>query len=139
MSEQQLKILNLLAEGKINSEEANRLLNAINSKPADEPLELKSRKLPRNLIVRVKAEKGTAIDKDINIKIPILLLKAGIKVGSFLPKDAKDNFSHHFSHNGFDLDLNKIDASNIEEFIQALQENPIEFKTDKEDIRIYCE
>lgn len=139
MSEQQLKILNLLSEGKISSEEADRLLNALNSNPGGPSQTSHSGGKPKNLIVQVNGHNGLSKHENVNIKIPIMLIKAGIKVGSFLPKDAKDKFTQHVFDKGLNIDLNKIDSSNIEEFVEALKENPIEIDADNESVRIYCE
>jgi len=64
MNDNRLKILKMLEEGKINAEEAYKLLSSSNEKKA------------RHLIIRVKEEGG----ENVNVKIPLNLAKTITKV-----------------------------------------------------------
>lgn len=139
MSEQRLKILNMLTEGKITAEEADRLLHAVESQNKIDAGESKKRGfMPKCLVIKVnEIENGK--EENVNIRIPVLLLKAGIKLNSFLPKNAKVDFSENTDGKGLDFDLSKLSASNIDEFIETIKGNPIEIKADDKHIQIYCE
>ena len=92
MSEERKKILEMLTEGKITAEDAERLLDKIESAPASEPTE------PRKpgekgklkwLLVQVDSSDG---DK-VNVRVPINLIRTGIKLGAILPSGATEQIS----------------------------------------------
>ena len=81
------KILDLLAEGKINAEQADKLIDA-----------LKYKKKLKKLRISIEEESGKSL---LNIKVPLFLAKFSTK---FIPKDieAKANIGNK-----------KIDLSSI--------------------------
>lgn len=76
-TEERKKILAMLEEGKINSQEAMDLLDALKE---DEAIVFKKKKEESKKMVRIriKSEDG---DK-VNVNLPIGLIKAGLKIGS---------------------------------------------------------
>lgn len=89
--EDKRKILDMLAEKKITSEEAMKLLAVINEKKVAEG---KSGRLLKILVYENDETKPK-----VNISIPLMLIKLGVK---FIPKD-KQNFSAKINNNDFDL------------------------------------
>ncbi|MBT3755516.1 MAG: hypothetical protein HOG24_04485 [Candidatus Cloacimonetes bacterium] len=87
--EEKKRIINLVAEGKISAEDAARLLEALNPKPAKTKL---GRKL-RILITQEGSEKPK-----LNISIPVKLAQLGVK---FIPRNA--NFDAHLESSNFDF------------------------------------
>ena len=77
MSEERIKILKMLEEGKITSEEASDLLEAIDDDGGEEtkPVEMSKSYLKKYLKIRVYEEND---DTKVNINIPIKLVKAGL-------------------------------------------------------------
>lgn len=88
-SDERMRILNLLQEGKITAEEASRLLTALtqtsktgptNSRPAA------AGRTPRQLRVRVTDMKTDRTK--VNVTIPMGLVNMGLKMGArFVPND----------------------------------------------------
>jgi len=154
MSEQRKKILEMLAAGTINAEEAERLLVAIEnnaSQTKEDFLNLKDLKDLKNLkdlkkikspkFLHVKVEKEAGINckhENVDIKIPIMLLKAGMKLGSMIPEGSKSQLNSHLSDKGIHLDLNNIDSKDLDVIMVALSESSIDIDTDKEKVRIFC-
>jgi hypothetical protein len=138
MSSEKRRILNLLAQGKISADEAERLLDAV-SEPAtpDQPEQPgRANGKCRFFCVKVDPKDGHSHGRhkgQINIKIPLALMKAGIKLGSVLPGGAKDRIEGHLSDHG--LDLKKMD---IDELVRVLQETGIDIDNEQESVRIYC-
>ena len=115
MNSERKQILQMLADGKIKVDEAERLIKALDDTGDawdDSETEPGSRrKKPRFLCVKVQSEPGSDHKhENVNIKIPILLLKAGVKLGSLMPDKAKGEVSTHLAEHGISLDLNKIDG-----------------------------
>jgi len=137
MNEERKKVLEMLAEGKISANEAERLLEALESKATETSpqtaLTETLNKLPKYLFVKVDSADG---DK-VNIRVPLKLIKAGIKLKALLPQDAQDKVNAKLNEKGITLDDFK--AENFKDILDALTEfelNVDEKKGDK--VRIYC-
>jgi hypothetical protein len=67
-----------------------------------------------------------------------MLLKAGMKLGRLVPGKARAKVSSHLDELGLDVDLDRLDAKNIDVLLEALRESSIDIDSDKEKVRIYC-
>jgi hypothetical protein len=94
MSEEALRILKMVEEGKVSAEEAQKLLAAVEEDTSTE-VEVSGRK-PKWLKVQVYNGGPKA---KVNVKIPLSLLKIAKK---FIPRDAKAKI------NEADVDLDEI-------------------------------
>jgi len=117
MKEESHKVLEMLEQGKINAEQAGRLLSSI-----EEPGEVETPlgKKPRWL--KVKVWDKDAEKPKVNVKVPIALLKAGIKIGaifqSFIPDNAKDKIAEK------GIDISQIEnIEQLDELINSLTES----------------
>lgn len=135
-NESQKKILEMLAEDKITVEEATALLSKLNrseepdevqEEPEDAPAK---RKMPRYLRVIVDSANG---DK-VNVRVPLSLIKTGIKLSALVPGNAADRMSSH----GFDLSqLSKLDG---DELIQALNDMTVDVESaDGDNVKVFTE
>ena len=149
MSESRKRILEMLSEGKIDADEAERLLEALNSSgasastaPDDQAESAKSATgacNPKYLHVQVEAAPGHhSGHESVNIKIPLALLKTGMKLKGLLPAKTRDKISKHLGEKGIDLDLNDLDAEKVNCLIAALCDASIDIDADQEKVRIYC-
>jgi ABC-type Fe3+-hydroxamate transport system substrate-binding protein len=137
MSNERKQILEMLAEGKITADEASRLLDAIEKNAAEVSEQAGSVKKPKFLHVQVTGREGSK-HENVNIKIPIMILKAGMKLGSFMPDEAKAKVTSHLGEHGINLDLSKLESKDIDVLVAALAETSIDVDADNEKVRIYC-
>ena len=91
MGEERNRILELLAAGKITAEEAGRLLDALSSRAAsggaaEQPARGPSANPPKFIYVKVVSAKGD----NVNVKLPLSLVRAGLKLTSLIPPQAVD-------------------------------------------------
>ena len=138
MNAEHRQILNMLAEGKITPDEAERLMEAV-GKPSPEKPETAAcceGSTPKFLCVKVEPKAGGK--ERVDIRIPLMLIKAGVKLGSMLPENARDKINASLGDKGIDLDLKNLDKSDLNEFIKALTENHINVESEEESVRIYC-
>jgi len=140
MSEERKRVLQMLAEGKISTDDAERLLSALgDAAPAEACCDTAGGKKPKFLCVKVNCEPGSHHrHENVDIKIPVMLLKAGVKLGSLLPEESRSKFKSHMAEKGLNFDLSQLDSKNIDAFLQALSESAIDIDADKEKVRIYC-
>jgi hypothetical protein len=132
MNESRKKILAMLSEGKISVDEAAQLLEKVSSteEPEKAPAPQGPVKNPRFLRVVVNSNDGDRV----NVRVPLSLIKTGIKLGSLMPKEAAQTVSDK----GFDLStLSQLDEN---ELAQALSELTVEVDgSDGETVRIFAE
>lgn len=145
MSEDRSRILNMLAEGKITAEEAERLLDALGGKPGPaagtagpaitgDPGPLLEA-LPKYLYVKVNAENGDNVD----VKIPIALVRSGLKLTSLIPPQAMDQINDSMSEHGMSVDFSNLKPEDIDELVEALREMEINVNaTNGDKVRVYC-
>src|SRR3954465_4823337 len=95
MSDDTRRILDLLAQGKITVDEADRLLRAMSAasdaaqRAAAAPNEPSA--APRYVRITVhktakdKTAKDDCRDKDVNIRVPIAVVRSGMRLGALIP------------------------------------------------------
>jgi hypothetical protein len=131
MTESQKKVLEMLAQNKITSDEAYRLLNAINfgeGEPAPKA-ELPPGPRPKYLRVTVQPSPDSPDAGNyerVNIRIPLSLVRAGMKLTSLIPPHAYDKVNGALKEKGIDFDLRSIKAEDLEDIIQALGDMQID-------------
>ena len=137
MHEERKKVLEMLAGGKITADEAEKLLDALQDKITETSpqtaLAKTLDKLPQYLFVKVDSVDG---DK-VNIRVPLKLVKAGIKLQALLPQDAQDKINAKLNEKG--INLEDFKAENFKEILDALSEFELNVDDKKGDkVRIYC-
>ena len=140
MNEERRKILDMLAEGKITVEEAEKLLSAISESPSEPEQKKKpdSTKKPKYLRVLVEPGPNQKNGERVNIRIPMKLLRAGIKLASLLPSDVQDKVDGHLKEKGIAWNLSQITEDNLEEIVDGLNDLTVDVEG-KEKVRIFCE
>jgi hypothetical protein len=126
MSDERIRILRLVAEGKATPEEAERLLSAV-GKEVSVPA---AKGTPRYLRVTVNSSDG---DK-VNIRVPLALVRAGMKFSALVPREAREQMEEK------GIDLAALSTMDTEELIEALKE--LEVNVDSHDgdvVKVFCE
>lgn len=145
MSEERSRILSMLAEGKITAEEAERLLDALDARGASsanapepaikgdpEPL---IAALPKYLYVKVEGVDGDNVD----VKVPIALVRSGLKLTSLIPPQALDEINSSMSEHGMSIDFSNLKPEDIDELVEALREMEVNVDSkDGDKVRVYC-
>ena len=141
MSEDRRKILEMLAQGKINVDEAEKLLSAISQPSAEsEQSERPEKKaLPKYLKVVVEPGPQSEEGETVNIRVPLNLIRAGIKLASLVPVDVQGKVNEHLKEKGINLDLSNITSDNLEEILEHLNDLTVDVDSKKEKVRIFCE
>jgi hypothetical protein len=143
MTEERRQILEMLAGGKINADEADRLLGAIGgSSSIATATAVQTRPLPKFIRVMVDSQDGRdGKPVHINVRVPIQLLRAGVRLASLIPPKAQEKVNEELRKNGMDFDVSTIKPENINELIDQLQDLSIDIDHAEDDvkIRIFCE
>ena len=133
MTEERKKILEMLSEGKITAEDAERLLDRIEAGPSSDSRPGRKPGDPRKikwLLVHVDGNDG---DK-VNVRVPINLIRTGIKLGAILPSGASERIQ------ASGIDLNDLAKLADEELVEALADLQVNVNSEDGDVvRVYCE
>ena len=152
MGKNQRKILQMLAEGKISIDEAQRLLELVGSADGEEKgstdVNMSVKSLPRFLHVIVEPRPDAPDNSEchkfhghskVNIRVPLSLIRAGIKFATLMPSETADQVDKAFKDRGFSFNVKKLKEEDLQELITALHDSEINVDNDRELIRIYSE
>ena len=143
MNEDRKKILSMLSEGKINTHEAERLLEALagenNQSGLPSTVENTSNKgTPTYLYIKVEPKSGAGGKDKVDIRIPLKLMTAGMKLASIMPQNIQNKVNMAMAEKGLGFDLNKLSGENLDEFLSTLSDFSIDVDSDKERVTICC-
>jgi hypothetical protein len=140
MSEERKKILDMLGDGKINAEQAERLIAALSgggSGASDDAGSSKPLKYLR-VIVDAESHPGQPPTK-VNVRVPMQLLRAGMRLSALIPAQARDQVNHALHEQGIPLDLGQIKPENLEALIEQLRDLTVDVDDPKAKVRVFCE
>ena len=146
MSENRKQILQMLADGVITTDEAEQLLTAAERAPrpaeaatADGLTRPNAR--PKYLRVMVDTEEGGTAENPIkvNVRVPMQLLRAGVRLSSLVPQPARDKANAALRDQGVPFDLNQLRPENLEDLIDQLGELTVDVEEEKTKVRVFCE
>lgn len=127
----------MLAQGKITVDEAGQLLGAINAPPAPDAA---ASPKPRYLRIAVhKAANDRRPEKDVTIRVPLGIVKSGMRLGAMIPGFAGEQVASKLRERGLDVDFSKLDSAQIDAMLSALGNQDIEIDSGKAQVRITCE
>lgn len=170
MTESKKKILEMLAKNRISADDAYKLLNAVDDEEAGSKNESRNseetlKKAPDNI-----ADKGLAVKlvpkylrvtvtpsdnpeapgrgnliQDgnvgrVNVRVPMSLIRAGLKMTSLIPPDALDKANSALREKGINFDVRNIKSGDIEELIEALGDMEVDVEGGHgEKIKVFVE
>ena len=134
MTENTRQVLEMLAEGKITTEEADRLISALREQPVT-PGGAPAKK-PRYLRVMVDSNESGEGPVKINIRVPLMLLRAGVRLASIVPPQAQERVNRALREQGVDLDITTIKPENLEELIDELKDLSVDIEQQRENVKV---
>lgn len=156
MNENRRQVLEMLAAGKITAEEAERLISALESGPttagehfgtvgsgngASATVKTKAKYL-RVLVEADEDMTGLKGPTTLNVRVPMQLLRAGVRLASLIPKQAHDQFDEALNRHGVPLTLSQIKPENLEELIDHLEDLTVDVNGsdgNKTKVKVFCE
>jgi hypothetical protein len=145
MADDTRRILDLLAQGKITVDEAQRLLAAIGeaaggTSAASTPPGSADQPPPRYIKIAVhKPANDHRGEKDVKIRVPLSVMRGGMRLGAIIPGWGGERMQARLREQGIDLDLSKLDAATFETMLKDLGEMNIDIDSGKAQVRITCE
>lgn len=140
MNEQRKQILEMLADGKLTVEEAERLLAALDTEPpaaTETPPEPQPKKIKYLRVVVDANEDGE--QTRVNVRVPVQLLRAGVKLASLIPPKALDHANDELQRSGMPIDLSKLKPEDIDELIDQLGDLSVDVDNPEAKVHVFCE
>ncbi|HOS12071.1 MAG: hypothetical protein PHF93_09210 [Acidobacteriota bacterium] len=138
MSEEKRKVLEMLSQGKITVDEAEKLLAAIGEPDNEAVSSTGGKRQWKYLRVVVDPGPGSESKDKVNIRIPFKLIRAGLKFAAFIPREYQGQVDEALKEKGMNVDLSKITPEDLEEIVSNLDDMTVE--VDGEDkVRVFCE
>lgn len=157
MSEQKKKILEMLAKNKISADDAYKLLNAVEAEEGGSGNERHGnerhddnvskgpevKRKPKYLRVTVTPGENhvdPAHADKVNVRIPMSLVRAGIKLTSLIPPEALNKANDALRDKGINFDVRSIKPEDLEELIEALGDMQVDVQSAKGDnVKVFVE
>ena len=145
------RILDMLSQGKISVDEADRLLKAMSTDlPSATAAAAPSTDTTRARWIRINIHKPAKDEahrpKDVNIRVPIAVVKGGMRLGALIGTFAGEKAARRMKAQGLDIDLAKINSDlsqmngpEFDEFLRSLNDTNIEIDDGKAQVRITAE
>ena len=143
MNENRRRVLEMTAEGKLSADEAERLLSALDEgrQPPDSggvaPVPPGDAKY-----LRIVVEPGPEVGPEgehVNIRVPLALFRAGIRLSALLPEETANGINEALRSKGLDFDVHNIKPDAVDELIASLTGFEIDVQEPAERVRIYAE
>lgn len=154
MNENRRQILEMLAAGKITADEAERLIAALEPEATTvgelagtingaKSATVKTRaKYLRVLVEADESMTGMKGPTTVNVRVPMQLLRAGVRLAALIPQQAHEQFDEALSQHGVPITLSQIKPENLEELIDHLEDLTVD--VDGKDgnttkVKVFCE
>jgi hypothetical protein len=175
MSDEQRRVLDLLAQGKITVDGADSLLRALAAQQGSEPdaaptagsdrdeadvmlhdkparkwrgmfgfgaVKVPLTERPGARYLKIEVHKPAADgreQKNVNIRVPIALVRGGMRLGTIIGFYADDKVQQRLRERGIDLDLSKLDTADLDNLLNNVGEMTVNVDNGKSQVRISCE
>ena len=147
MDENKKRILDMLAQNKISTDEAYRLLSALETEgsasedtaKAGTAAKMKAKYL-RVCILSGPEHEHVGKGDRVNVRVPMTLIRAGMKFTSLLPPEARDKVTGALHEKGIDFDMRNLKPEEIDELLEALSELEVDVAgSDGETVKVFVE
>ncbi len=142
MSEDTRRVLEMLSQGKVTVDEADRLLGALGAPGAEAPAakgDASEKPAPKffRITVNQEATNGRKAET-VNVRVPISVVRGGLRLGSFVPGLLGNKAKVHLGE-GTDFDLSKLDFNQLDAMMKDLGELTIDVDGGTSQVRVRCE
>lgn len=141
MTDDRRRILDMLAGGKISAEEADRLIAALGSAapPPQGSGSVGAKPQPKYIRVLVDTVDPNDGPTKVNVRVPIQLLRAGVKLTGLIPAHARDHMNDAMHKQGIEFDVNQIKPENLDELIDQLNDLTVDVDQAGTKVKVFCE
>jgi hypothetical protein len=146
MTEDRRQVLEMLAAGKVTTDQAERLMAALDRDEGGGTTAIAPQTRPASKVrfLRVVVDgtdEGSPLK--VNVRVPMQLLRAGVRLASLIPPAAQGPVNEALRKEGINIDLTKIKPEDLEDLVASLAELTVDVdvndKSDTMKVRVFCE
>ena len=154
MNEHRRQILDMLSQGKITADEAERLLAALDRSAASDSAGAGAASpATRFKYLRILVDSDNGDNNPyqgpvkVNIRVPMKLLRAGVRLAGLIPAQAREHVNEALRQKGIPFNIDQIKPDNLEDLVDQLNELTIDvdvnnkggYGDEKVKVRVFCE
>jgi len=142
MTENRPQILDMLSEGKISVAEAESLLTLLEQPPSGKPSRSdagEGRNPPPKYLRVVVEEDGESGSERVNIRIPMALIRSGVKLAALIPREATNRVNEKLQQKGICIDVGNLKVEDLDQLVDAMAEMEVDVQDGKEHVRVFVE
>lgn len=152
MGEETLKVLQMVGSGEITPEDGERLIQALTApgpatavqpapvwgSPGTAPQAPGTAPVgaPRYLRVLVEDNSDTSSPTKVNVRVPMQLLRAGVRLAGLLPEDARKPVNDALHKQGLDVDISTLRPEDLEALVDHLAELEVDVDEAEGTVRV---
>ena len=141
------RVLDLLSEGKISVDEAERLLSLAgnaSSRRSERNTRRENETTHPPKYLRVVVEPGSQAGAEesgerVDLRVPMALIRAGMRLPALIPGGVADKVNEALRENGIDLDVRRLDGNELDKLISALSELEIDVENGEHKVKVFVE
>jgi len=141
MNDNRRQVLEMLANGKITAAEAERLIAALERSGTHGAGATAMSEADKVKYLRVLVDTKDPVDgpTKVNVRVPMQLLRAGVRLTGVIPASARDEVNNALRKEGIAFDINNVTPQNLEELIEQLRELTVDVDNENTKVRVFCE
>jgi len=141
MNDNRRQVLEMLANGKITAEEAERLIAALERNGSNGAGATALSEADKVKYLRVLVDTKDPLDgpTKVNVRVPMQLLRAGVRLTGVIPASAREEVNNALRKEGIAFDINNVTPQNLEELIEQLRELTVDVDNENTKVRVFCE
>ncbi len=75
----------------------------------------------------------------VNIRVPVQLMRAGVRLSSLMPSQARDKVNEALREKGIAVDVGQLKPENLEDLLDHLNDLTVDVDQEKAKVRVFCE
>ena len=141
MNDNRRQILDMLAQGKLTADEAERLIAALERGGNHGAGATAMSQADKVKYLRVLVDTKDPLDgpTKVNVRVPMQLLRAGVRLTGVIPMRAREEVNNALRKEGIEFDINNVTPQNLEELIEQLRELSVDVTNEHTKVRVFCE
>jgi hypothetical protein len=90
-------------------------------------------------VVNSEDESGGDGPSRVNVRVPLQLLRAGVRLTSLIPPQALTQVNAELTRSGVPIDLTQLKPQHIEELIEQLDVLTVDVDQPDTNVQVFCE
>jgi hypothetical protein len=143
VNEQRRQVLEMLASGRVTADEAERLIAALDRGQPTSTATAADQPKPKAKYLRVIVESSDHFGGEgpgkVNIRVPMQLLRAGVRLASLIPPQALEHANEALRKQGVPFDLTQLRPQHIEELVDQLDDLTVHVEQPDVRVQVFAE